>query len=76
MEAEGQHDVDIKSRDFSLGMTKPLRRKSKKRSEGSHQPAGTSATTIEEHSLGTTLKLILGIALVSMVIGVILGKRY
>ncbi|XP_058097152.1 uncharacterized protein LOC131242486 [Magnolia sinica] len=73
--------VEVKSRDLGSSISTPSKRKSKKRAEAtSVQAVEASSTTpaqaTEEHSLATNIKIILGVALVSVIIGVILGKRY
>ncbi|KAH7679116.1 DNA repair protein RAD50 ABC-type ATPase/SMC protein [Dioscorea alata] len=71
--------VEVKSRDFVLGTSTTTKRKSKKRSEAVPSetiPAHVSTTDTAHHSGAMAFKFVLGVALVSMVIGVILGKRY
>lgn len=71
--------VEVKSRDFVLGTSTTTKRKSKKRSEAVPSetiPAHASTTDTAHHSGAMAFKFVLGVALVSMVIGVILGKRY
>ncbi|KAM0948674.1 putative ubiquitin interacting [Dioscorea sansibarensis] len=71
--------VEVKSRDFVLGTSTTSKRKSKKRSED--VPSETisvhaSTTDTAHHSGAMAFKFVVGVALVSMVIGIILGKRY
>lgn len=79
-QAELKDGLEVKSRDIGLTMSIPSKRKSKKKSEAT--PAQTSSSSSEvhtqtaEHSPLMTFKIIAAVALVSVVIGVILGKRY
>ncbi|KAJ7959692.1 Myosin-11 isoform X1 [Quillaja saponaria] len=71
--------LEVKSRDFGPNISTPSKRKSKKKSEATssqtsalseiHSPTG-------QVSLLTTFKFISGVALVSVIVGIILGKRY
>uniref|UniRef100_A0A1J3GYG1 Uncharacterized protein n=1 Tax=Noccaea caerulescens TaxID=107243 RepID=A0A1J3GYG1_NOCCA len=70
---------EVKSRDTDLSFAIPKQRKSMMESDAS--PSGSSSTrnvTIQktETSHLMTLKIVLGVALVSVIIGIILGKRY
>ncbi|CBI34100.3 unnamed protein product, partial [Vitis vinifera] len=71
--------MEVKSRDIGLVTSTPSRRKSKKKSEGT-SPQTSSSSEIHaranEVSSAMTLKFILGVALVSVIVGIILGKRY
>ncbi|KAJ0980808.1 hypothetical protein J5N97_009063 [Dioscorea zingiberensis] len=78
---EVKDGVEVKSRDFVLGASTATKRKSKKKSEGEGVPsepisAHPSTTSTAHHSGAMAFKFVLGVALVSMVIGIILGKRY
>ncbi|URD78446.1 hypothetical protein MUK42_19123 [Musa troglodytarum] len=78
---EVQDATEVKSRDLGLDTSTLLRRKSKKRSDKVHRDTVAStvnpnASVVQEHSGATAFKFVLGVALVSMIIGVILGKRY
>lgn len=70
--------LEVKSRDFSI--SSPSKRKSKKKSEATTPQTSTSSS--ETHiqpghdSPIMNFKFILGVALVSIIFGVILGKRY
>lgn len=71
--------TEIKSRDIELSFSAPAKRKGKKKSEAAPAQTSTSSeTTIQssEASHAMNFKFILGVALVSIIIGVILGKRY
>uniref|UniRef100_A0A1D1ZJ43 Intracellular protein transport protein USO1 n=1 Tax=Anthurium amnicola TaxID=1678845 RepID=A0A1D1ZJ43_9ARAE len=78
-DTEAKDGVDVKSRDIGP-FTTPLKRKSKKRSEGYNPSSGATspnqATTTAEPTGAMALKFILGVAVVSIIIGIILGKRY
>ncbi|KAA8526157.1 hypothetical protein F0562_007743 [Nyssa sinensis] len=76
---EGSPAVEVKSRDIGSTISTPSKRRSKKKLEAT--PAQTSSssdthTQTTEVSPAMNYKFILGIALVSVIIGVILGKRY
>jgi hypothetical protein len=70
--------LEVKSRDFSI--PSPSKRKSKKKSEATTAQASSSssATHIQtgQDSPIINFKFILGVAIVSIIFGVILGKRY
>lgn len=68
--SDPKEDVEVKSRD--IGSSK---RKSKKKSEASATQTQVRSTTNEAASPFTP-KFILGVALVSIIIGIVLGKRY
>jgi len=76
--ADKKQALEVKSRDFSI--SSPSKRKSKKKSETTTPPASTSSS--ETHiqaghdSPIMNFKFILGVALVSIIFGIILGKRY
>lgn len=66
-------------------MTTPSKRKSKKNAESSstvqNNQASASSKTVQNQatdhdSFGTSVKFIVGVALVSVIIGIVLGKRY
>ena len=73
--------MEVKSRDFELPVSTPSKRKSKKRSEA-FSAAQTSSSPSENHAQTTEvssaipIKFILGVALVSVILGIVLGKRY
>lgn len=73
-------EPEVRSRDFDFGSTvsSPVKRKSKKLEKSSAQPSSSavSQTTTTESSFGMNFKFIMGVALVSIIVGVILGKRY
>ncbi|XP_042504985.1 putative leucine-rich repeat-containing protein DDB_G0290503 isoform X2 [Macadamia integrifolia] len=71
--------LEVKSRDLGSTVSTPSKRKSKKRTETISPQATSSSglhTEIHEVSPIMTLKFIMGVALVSVIIGIILGKRY
>lgn len=71
--------VEVKSRDIGSTFSAPTKRKSKKKSEATPSQASSSSKTeipTTEHSSAMTLKLVLGVALLSVIVGIILGKRY
>lgn len=78
--ADLKDGVEVKSRDIDgLTFSAPSKRKSKKKLEAASVQAASSSSTPthpEAASPLTTLKFILGVAFVSVIIGVILGKRY
>lgn len=81
---QGEESVDkkdgaeVKSRDFSIST--PTKRKSKKKSEATTVQASASSaetqTQTGQDSPFTSFKFIFGTALVSIIFGIILGKRY
>ncbi|RWW24401.1 hypothetical protein GW17_00011318 [Ensete ventricosum] len=80
-QSEVQDATEVKSRDLGLDTSTLSKRKSKKRSDKVHRDTETStvnpnASVVPEHSGAMAFKFVLGVALVSMFIGVILGKRY
>ena len=80
LEAELKDGVEVISRDIGLSSSKPSKR-SKRRSDGVHQTAQTTPTVstvnaAPEPSGLMAFKFILGVALVSIIIGIILGKRF
>eukprot|EP00268_Persea_americana_P054219 TRINITY_DN618_c1_g1_i4.p1 TRINITY_DN618_c1_g1~~TRINITY_DN618_c1_g1_i4.p1 ORF type:complete len:1434 (-),score=474.80 TRINITY_DN618_c1_g1_i4:1760-6061(-) len=81
IQSEVKDGVEVASRDLGSMVSTPSKRKSRRRSETlSTQTAEISSAkanqTTEEPSLSMSIKFILGVALVSVIIGVILGKRY
>ncbi|KAK3444654.1 hypothetical protein EUGRSUZ_A00904 [Eucalyptus grandis] len=78
-EVQPQKATEIKSRDIGSPVSTPSKRKSKKKVEPSPPLASTSSPTqaqAHDTSPFMTFKLILGVALFSVVLGIILGKRY
>lgn len=71
-------DETIRSRDIDSFTNIPPKRKSKKKLEARPAQTSSSDTQIQttEASPGMTLKFILGVALVSVIVGIILGKKY
>ncbi|CAD5196653.1 unnamed protein product [Musa acuminata subsp. malaccensis] len=80
-QSEVQDATEVKSRDLGLDTSTLSRRKSKKRSDKVHRDTEASTvnpntSVVQEHSGATAFKFVLGVGLVSMIIGIILGKRY
>ena len=82
-ETMGKGEVDVKSRDnIDFSFPTPKQRKSKEESDhasASHSSSSSgNVTTTQkaETSHLMTLKIVLGVALVSVIIGIILGKKY
>lgn len=79
--AEHNDGTEIKSRDIGSMISAPTKRKSKKKLEAA-ATAQTSSSSSEMHvqtkevSQGMNIKFILGVGVVSIIIGIILGKRY
>lgn len=73
-------DETIKSREIESLSSTPSKRKSKKKSEATSTRALSSETQVQQVAEASppalNLKLILGVALVSVILGIILGKRY
>lgn len=71
-------EVEVKSRDIGQMLSTPTKRKSKKKSEVSSTQPSSSEPQVQhiEGSSALPLKFILGVALVSVILGIILGKRY
>lgn len=81
LQAKSENKVEVKSRDLGLNTSTPSKRKSKKRSEEVHQTAQTTSAistmnASPEPSGLMAFKFILGVALVSIITGIILGKRF
>ncbi|KAL4340639.1 hypothetical protein GQ457_08G015320 [Hibiscus cannabinus] len=78
--AESKDGLEAKSRDIDgLTFSAPSKRKSKKKAEASSVQTASSSSPSTAHAEAsplTTLKFVLGVAFVSVIIGVILGKRY
>lgn len=74
--------LEVKSRDIDIGssLSTPSKRKSKKKSEATStaQTSSSSETPVQtsHDSPVINFKFILGVALVSIIFGIILGKRY
>lgn len=70
--------TEIKSRDIGSAISTPSKRKSKKKLNTAAQTSSTSEipTAQADVSPVMTFKFIMGVALVSVIIGIILGKRY
>lgn len=71
--SELKDETTIKSREID-SLTSTPKRRSKKKSEGTSAQAVAPAETHASPSLN--IKFIFGVALFSVIIGVILGKRY
>ncbi|XP_077244552.1 uncharacterized protein LOC143884707 [Tasmannia lanceolata] len=81
IQAELKERVEVKSREFGSDISTPPKRKSKKRTEATPTQATEAASTTSTQtkgpsSSGMKFQLILGVAMVSVITGVILGKRY
>nr|DAD43982.1 TPA_asm: hypothetical protein HUJ06_002212 [Nelumbo nucifera] len=78
--AEFKDGLEVKSRDLGSTISTPSKRKSKKKSDAASPQASPSSGGIHpaapQISSAMSFKFILGVALVSVIIGVILGKRY
>jgi hypothetical protein len=77
--AEPKEGLEVKSRDTGSTIFIPSKRKSKRKSEATSVQTSSSLETHAQSAEGSpliTVKFILGVALVSVIIGVILGKRY
>lgn len=76
---EHEEGLEVKSRDIGSTISTPSKRKSKRKSEA---PSAQTSSSSEMHaptaevSPLTTFKFILGVALVSVIFGIIVGKRY
>ncbi|GAB2260931.1 hypothetical protein Droror1_Dr00011786 [Drosera rotundifolia] len=78
---KGQDAAEVSSQDIGSSVVTPSKRKSKKKTETSTSsqalPASEkSATSINASSSAMNFKLVLGVALFSIIVGIILGKRY
>ena len=76
---EQKDGVEIKSRDIGSAISTPTKRKSKKKLETASTEASSSLGTQErtvEASHAMSFKFIMGVALVSIIVGIVLGKRY
>lgn len=77
--AEHKEGLEVKSRDIGSAISTPSKRKSKRKSEATSVQTSSSLETHAQSAGGShlmTFKVILGVALVSVIIGVILGKQY
>ncbi|URE41513.1 hypothetical protein MUK42_36833 [Musa troglodytarum] len=78
-----QNEIEANSRDVGLGTSKTTRgritkekKKKKKKKNNNHMNQALETQIDEEASGAMAFKFILGVALVSMLLGIILGKRY
>ncbi|XP_071702993.1 uncharacterized protein [Rutidosis leptorrhynchoides] len=71
----GDTSKEVQLRDFGSSLTTPSKHKSKKNVEPTPSPSTTHVQAADD-SFGTNVKVILGIALVSTIIGIVLGKCY
>jgi len=73
-------ETEVRSRDIGSTLSSAVKRKSKKSEKAatrlSSSTASQTTTATTETSSGINFKFIMGVAIVSIVIGVILGKRY
>ena len=78
--ADQKDELEVKSRDIGSSISTPSKRKSKKKSEATTTPTSSSSETHVQTSQASSpainFKFILGVALVSIIFGIILGKRY
>ncbi|EOA37878.1 hypothetical protein CARUB_v10011474mg [Capsella rubella] len=78
-ESTGKEEVEVKSRDIDLPVSTPKQRKSRKNLDASPSHSSSSGHVMiqkAETSHAMTLKIVLGVALVSVILGIILGKKY
>ena len=71
--------LEVKSRDIGSNISTPSKRKSKKKSDVTSAQTSSSTevhTSTGQGSHALNFKFILGVALVSVIVGIILGKRY
>ncbi|CAA3000671.1 myosin-2 heavy chain [Olea europaea subsp. europaea] len=73
-----REEIELKSREIEFSTSTPTKRKSRKKSEPSSAQTPSSDTHVKpaEVSPATTFKFVLGVALISVIVGIILGKRY
>ncbi|XP_077253344.1 early endosome antigen isoform X2 [Tasmannia lanceolata] len=80
IKAELKKGLEVTSRELGSSVSTPPKRKSKKKTETTPTQAPESSTTptqtMGSSSSGMNFQVILGIALVSVIIGIVLGKRY
>lgn len=74
-------EVGVKSRDIDLSFSPPTKRKSKKKSEASPSSPSSSANVVTTTQTASTshlmtITVVSGVALISVIIGIILGKKY
>lgn len=76
--AGASDEVAVKSRDIGSSVSTPSKRKHKKKLEATSTQISSADTQTQTSgdSSGISFNIILGVALVSVIIGVILGKRY
>lgn len=74
--SETKDRMEVKSRDIGSTISTPTKRKSKKKLEAAASASSQHTQTIQASPSAMPFKFILGVALVSVIIGVILGKRY
>ncbi|XP_010484892.1 PREDICTED: golgin subfamily A member 4-like [Camelina sativa] len=78
-ESAGKEEVEVKSRDIDLSVSTPKQRKSKKNLDASLSHSSSSGHVMiqtAETSHLMTLNIVLGVAIVSVILGIILGKKY
>ena len=77
--SDRKDDVEVKSRDTVIGqmLSTPTKRNGKKKSEVSSTQPSSSESQVQHVKRSATipLKFILGVALVSVILGIILGIR-
>ncbi|ESQ36392.1 hypothetical protein EUTSA_v10006865mg [Eutrema salsugineum] len=78
-ESMAKEEIEVKSRDIGLSFSTPKQQKSKKMPDASPSLSSSSGNvTIQKAETWhlMTLKTVLAVALVSVIIGIILGKKY
>lgn len=76
---ELQEGMEVKYRETGSPISTPSKRRHKKKLEGTCARSSSSSDTQTQNnevSSGMTFKFILGVALVSVIVGVVLGKKY
>lgn len=68
--------TEIKSRDFGSSVSSPSKRKSKKKTAEAYSTSLEARTQSTDASPAMSSKFVSGVAIVSIFIGIILGKRY
>ncbi|RZS09159.1 hypothetical protein BHM03_00040217 [Ensete ventricosum] len=81
MDSKTKDEMGVKSRDSELDTSTLSRRNNTKRNEIMHEAPRTASLTQTSHvatelSRAMSFKIIMGAAIMSLIIGVILGKRY
>lgn len=71
-ETKAKEEVEVKSRDIDLSFT------TQKQRSPSHSSSSGNVTTTQKAGTShlMTLKIVLGVAILSVIIGILLGKNY